>query len=97
MMMDNRRIDSMMKSIIKVLLTQRDSELMVQFREFKQQLKTALLSLRASKALGDAYGYAFNPAVDRNGHDISTQSTRPRRELPASYVVQLISKNNYSF
>ena len=50
-----------------------------------------------SKALGDAYGYAFNPAVDRNGHDISTQSTRPTRELPASYVVQLISKNNYSF
>ena len=87
----------MMKSIIKVLLTQRDSGLMVQFREFKQQLKTALLSLRTSKALGDAYGYAFNPVVDRNGHDISTQSTRPTRELPASYVVQLISKNNYSF
>jgi hypothetical protein len=96
-MTENRRTDSIMKSTIKVLLTQRDSGLMAQFRGFKRQLKTALLSLKTYKTLADVYGYTFDPALDRNGNDISTQSTRPARKLPASYNVHLISKCGYGF
>jgi hypothetical protein len=96
--MDSRRTDSMMKSVLKVTLTQRDGGLRAQFREFKRQLKTALLSLTTSKTLGDAYGYTFNPVVDKYNKDISTRSTRPAQALPADkYVVQLISKCNYGY
>ena len=88
----------MMKSILKVTLTQRDGGLRAQFREFKRQLKTALLSLKTSKTLGDAYSYTFNPVVDKYNKDISTRSTRPAQALPADkYVMQLISRCNYGY
>ena len=76
-MMENRRTDSITKSTIEGLLTQRDSGLMAQFCEFIRQLKTALLSLKTSKTLADVYGYTFDPALDKDGNYISTQSTRP--------------------
>ena len=87
-----------MKSTIKVLLTQRDSGLMAQFREFIWQVKTALLSLKTSKTLADVYGYTFDPALDRDGSDIFTKPTRPAQQLPAEdYSVHFISKCNYQY
>jgi hypothetical protein len=88
----------MMKSILKVSLTQRDGVPRAKFREFTRQLKTGLLSLKMSKTLGDVYSYTFNPVVDHHGNDISTRPTRPAQALPADkYVMHRISRCNYGF
>ena len=70
---------------------------MAHFRAFTKQLKTALLSLSASKTLADAYGYTFDPAEDKDENDVSTQSMRPTQKLPDIYRMKYVRKTSYTF
>ena len=96
MMMSNPRFEQNAKAMLTTRLVP-GAGFMSLYREFTIQLKRFLLTYKNSTTLGAVYDYAFGDAVDEDGNDVSTESMRPLRALPATYRLYYIRRNGYKF
>jgi hypothetical protein len=94
--MSNPRFEQNAKAMLTTRLVP-GAGFMSLYREFTIQLKRFLLTYKNSTTLGAVYDYAFGDAVDEDGNDVSTESMRPLRALPATYRLYYIRRNGYKF